>query len=136
MSILIKAGGGLVQNEHGQVLLIHRRGHWDLPKGKLDDGETIEECALREVEEETGLKNIMLKKMITITIHEYIENDQPVKKETTWFLMKVTGEQKLSPQREEDITDARWINTNDLPAYLSGTYENIRQVIDQSGLLN
>ncbi len=58
----VTAAGGLVENEKGEVLLIFRRGKWDLPKGKLDPGETIEQCAVREVEEETGLKNIELKK--------------------------------------------------------------------------
>jgi len=70
---VIKAGGGIVTNELGELLMIFRRGKWDLPKGKLDAGETIEECALREVNEETGVQNLELGKLIAITQHEYFD---------------------------------------------------------------
>ena len=68
---IIKAGGGLVLNEHNEALLIFRKGKWDLPKGKLDSGESIAECAVREVKEETGLKDITLKEALTTTYHTY-----------------------------------------------------------------
>ena len=70
---IIVAAGGLVWNEKNELLMIFRQGKWDLPKGKLDDGETIEECAVREVVEETGLKEVKLGGFIGITQHEYYD---------------------------------------------------------------
>ena len=72
MSIIIQAGGGVIKNEKNQVLLIYRRKKWDLPKGKLDPGETLEECAIREVKEETGLQSVELIKKLTVTQHAYL----------------------------------------------------------------
>ncbi|MBV9986191.1 MAG: NUDIX domain-containing protein, partial [Chitinophagaceae bacterium] len=102
----IVAAGGLVQNENGELLMIYRRGKWDLPKGKLDKGESIEACALREVTEETGVRNLQLGALIDIGYHEYFDKylQQEVIKETHWFRMSATGTQHLVPQTEEDIT--------------------------------
>ena len=77
---IIKAGGGLVLNEKGELLMIYRRGKWDLPKGKLDEGETIEECAVREVMEETGVVNVERGELITIGHHEYFDRFKILKK--------------------------------------------------------
>ena len=68
---IVQAAGGMVKNEKNETLLIFRRGKWDLPKGKLDKGESLEECAVREVEEETGLKNVKLVSPLIITYHTY-----------------------------------------------------------------
>ena len=70
---ILVAGGGLVQNEKGELLMIFRRDKWDLPKGKLDPGESIEQCSLREVKEETGLRNVTLGKLIDVSTHEYFD---------------------------------------------------------------
>jgi 8-oxo-dGTP pyrophosphatase MutT (NUDIX family) len=70
---IIIAGGGIVTNELGELLMIFRRGKWDLPKGKLDEGESIEDCAIREVEEETGVKNLKLGAKLLVTEHEYFD---------------------------------------------------------------
>src|SRR5450755_2422165 len=78
----VKTGGGLVKNKAGEVLLIFRRGKWDLPKGKLDDGETLEECAVREVREETGLKQVKIGKEINTTYHTYVEFGKHILKES------------------------------------------------------
>lgn len=131
MSLIIKAAGGLVINERDELLMIYRKGHWDLPKGKLDEGETLEACAVREVEEETGLQNVQLKKLIGSTNHEYVENNTSINKETHWYLMQVSGEQQLIPQVEEDITNIRWIHFNDLDIYLNNSYDNIRYIVNQ-----
>jgi 8-oxo-dGTP pyrophosphatase MutT (NUDIX family) len=129
MKTKIVAGGGIVQNEENKILFQFRRGKWDLPKGKLDDGETIEECAVREVEEETGLRNIELGELIGITHHNYTEQGKDIEKETHWFAMKVSGEQQLEPQLEEDITELRWVAKNELEDYLSNTFSNIVEIV-------
>src|SRR3982750_1473759 len=123
----IVAAGGLVSNDSMELLLIYRRGFWDLPKGKLDEGESIEACAVREVEEETGLTNVLLDKLVGITYHEYFDEwkQRDVVKETHWFAMHVNGNQTLVPQQEEDIKDIKWVAQNELRAYLQQTYKNI-----------
>jgi 8-oxo-dGTP pyrophosphatase MutT (NUDIX family) len=127
----IIAAGGLVRNEADDLLMIYRRGKWDLPKGKLDEGETIEACAIREVKEETGLNEITLGKLIGITHHRYFDkwimND--VIKETHWFEMKVKDHPVFIPQKEEDILEIRWVNKKDLPEYLQETYPNIIEIV-------
>ena len=92
---VIVAGGGLLLNEHHELLMIFRRGCWDLPKGKLDDGETIEACALREVEEETGVGNLLSGGLLGITRHQYFDPyiKEEVIKETHWYAMNVNGRQ-------------------------------------------
>src|SRR4030095_3659462 len=98
---LIQAAGGLVLNEKKEILLILRRGKWDMPKGKLDKGEKLEDCAIREVEEETGLKKVELISPLTITYHTYHEGTKYILKESHWYQMKVAGEQKLIPETNE-----------------------------------
>ncbi len=131
MAELIIAAGGIVENEHGEILFQLRRGKWDLPKGKLDDGETIEACAVREVEEETGLTNIELGELIDITTHFYIEHNKEIEKETHWFAMKVMGEQKLVPQLAEDITELKWVREHEMQPYLSNTFSNIIEIVEK-----
>lgn len=131
--LLIKAGGGLVQNENDEVLFIFRRNKWDLPKGKLDDGETIEQCALREVEEETGLTNVLLKKLLLITNHTYNENGKHILKETYWYKMKGTSAQSLIPQEEEQITEIKWITEHEMSTLIKETYPSIVDVLNAGG---
>jgi 8-oxo-dGTP pyrophosphatase MutT (NUDIX family) len=129
----IVAAGGLVSNDNGELLLIYRRGFWDLPKGKLDEGESIEACAVREVEEETGLTNVLLDKLVGVTYHEYFDEwkQSDVVKETHWFAMHVNGNQTLVPQQEEDIKDIKWVAQNDIGTYLQQTYKNIVDIINR-----
>jgi 8-oxo-dGTP pyrophosphatase MutT (NUDIX family) len=127
----IIAAGGLVTNEKNDLLMIFRKGFWDLPKGKLDIGESIEACAIREVQEETGLKAIHLGKFITITLHEYFDTylQEDVVKESHWYHMSILGEPLLIPQTEEDITLIKWVPLKELPEYFTKTYPNIIEVI-------
>lgn len=132
----IIAGGGLVLNDKGELLMIYRRGKWDLPKGKLDEGETIEDCAVREVEEETGVSKIELGKLISIGYHEYFDRflEEEVIKETHWFAMRAKGEQALTPQTEEDITEIKWVSGAELEACLQDTYPNVVDIVRKAGL--
>ena len=132
-SVLIQAGGGLVQNEKGELLFIFRRGKWDLPKGKLDPGETLEACALREVREETGLQVLELKKFLLVTLHEYEEQGILLLKESHWYLMYAPGDQILIPQTAEDITDLRWLGQAGFKIILSNTYPSIAEVLRAGG---
>lgn len=125
----VTAAGGLVENEKGEVLLIFRRGKWDLPKGKLDKGETIEQCAVREVEEETGLKNIELKNLLAITYHTYDEFGKHILKDSHWFNMKVNSKQTIVPQIEEDISEIKWVKKKDLKDYFNNIFPSVKDVL-------
>jgi len=126
---LIVAAGGFVKNEKDELLMIFRRGKWDLPKGKLDKGETLETCAVREVEEETGLENVILISPLTTTYHTYHEGTRHILKETHWFAMKVSGEQKLKPQTKEDIDEIRWVSAPGIKNYLEKAYPLITDIV-------
>ncbi len=134
--LLIDAAGGMVFNERNEVLLIYRNNTWDLPKGKVEKGETIEEAAVREVMEETGLQQVNILAPVdvqpcgNVTYHTYIH---PVKKRvvlktTYWYLMRCET-QAVIPQQEEGITEVRWVPIGDLPKYEVKTYGSIRDVM-------
>ena len=127
---LVKAAGGFVLNEKNEVLLMFRREKWDLPKGKMDKKETFEECAIRETEEETGLKNIKLLSPLITTYHTYHEGSKYVLKETKWFTMKISGEQKLIPQATEQITKLEWVSKNDLKKYSQNSFPSVNDVLE------
>lgn len=130
----IDAAGGIVYNEFGAILMIFRRGKWDLPKGKRDTGETMEECSLREVREETGIKNLELDNKICDTFHVYAQDNDLMLKRTSWYKMKSLSTEKLKPQKEENIMEAKWVFENDLKYYSNKTYEAIREVLKTAGL--
>jgi len=127
---IIQAAGGLVKNNENKFLMIFRRGKWDLPKGKLDKGETIEDCAKREVKEETGLNDVKINSPLLITYHTYHEGTKFILKESHWFTMAITGEQKLTPQTEEDIFDIKWIGPDDLNSYLAKSFPMISDIFE------
>jgi len=133
MKKTIIAAGGLVTNDNGELLMIFRRGKWDLPKGKLDEGESIENCALREVKEETGLQNVSVVKFMSLTYHEYFDPHlkQDVIKETHWFEMYTPNDQSLLPQYEEDIEKIEWVNKKSMQEKLSNSYPNIVEIIEK-----
>jgi 8-oxo-dGTP pyrophosphatase MutT (NUDIX family) len=128
---LVKAAGGLVKNEKGEILLIFRRGKWDLPKGKSDDHESMEECAKREVQEETGLQKLKAGKLIEITYHTYVEFGKHILKESYWYAMQASSDELLIPQTEEDITKIIWIKKDDLKKYTSNTFPAIERLLKQ-----
>jgi 8-oxo-dGTP pyrophosphatase MutT (NUDIX family) len=125
----VQAAGGLVTNEKKEILIIFRRGKWDLPKGKLDKGESLEECAVREVEEETGLQKVKMISPVVITYHTYHEGARFILKESHWYKMKVSGDQKLIPQSSEDIHEIKWVLANDLTSYLKNSFASVADVL-------
>lgn len=129
---LILAAGGLVKNNNGEILMIFRRMKWDLPKGKLDEGETLENCAKREVEEETGLHHLKVIGPAKITYHTYVQFGKPILKETHWYLMKNSGNERLIPQTEEEISEIAWVKKEDLKQYLDNTYPTIEIVLKEA----
>jgi len=129
---VIQAAGGLVKNENEEILMMFRRGKWDLPKGKLDEGETLEQCAKREVEEETGLQKLEIIKPIAITYHTYIQFGKHNLKECHWYAMKATKNEKLIPQTEEDISELVWAKKEELEKYFSNTFPAIIEVLKQA----
>jgi ADP-ribose pyrophosphatase YjhB (NUDIX family) len=130
----LDAAGGVAYNEAGEILMIYRRGKWDLPKGKLDEGELIEDCALREVSEETGLEKLSLGEKICDTYHIYEQNREHLLKRTAWYKMAGSSEDKLNPQKEENIMEARWVREKDLGPFAARTYEAVREVLKIAGL--
>lgn len=126
---LIQAAGGLVRDELDRLLFIFRREKWDLPKGKLDDGETIEACAQREVEEECGIKVLTVNELAYITYHTYEEKGNQILKETFWFNMRSSNQQPLIPQIEEQIIALEWADQVRQQALLENTYPMIRDMV-------
>lgn len=126
----IDAAGGLVINDNSELLLINRLGKWDLPKGKHEDGESIAECALREVEEECGISGLVLGKPLPDTYHTYTLKGIRYLKRTHWFEMR--GNQNvLTPQKEEGIVEAKWFAPQAIDWQHMPTYPNIKILVDQ-----
>ena len=130
--IELTAAGGWVENAEGQVLWIHRLGQWDLPKGKWEPNESIEECAMREVEEECGVTGLTLGKKLIETTHFYVLKGQHVKKITHWYRMSVKGVPALTPQSEEGIDRVDWLDQAQWQACLAATYDSIKSVANQA----
>lgn len=127
----IEAAGGLVSNADGAYLFIHRRGKWDLPKGKIDAGESPEIAALREVHEECGVAIDELGSLVSETYHSYQMAGQLILKKTYWYEMSVDGVPVLSPQLEEDITAAVWLKKSELDQVKSNTYPLILDLLTE-----
>ncbi|MDO4229784.1 MAG: NUDIX domain-containing protein [Capnocytophaga sp.] len=124
----IKAGGGIVTNAQGEILFMKRNGKWDLPKGKKEKGENIAVCALREVEEETGVKKLKIIRFNTITYHIFKRDGEYFLKETYWYDMFTKYKGKLTPQAEEDIEKVRWKPTSEVPTLLKNSYRSIQKI--------
>jgi ADP-ribose pyrophosphatase YjhB (NUDIX family) len=132
---VIKAAGGLVRNGQGDVLMIFRRGVWDLPKGKLEHFENYLLAGLREVKEECGLQQLEHPQWLTATYHVYRLNNKPVLKKTVWFSMLNNGSEMLKPQVQEEIAEVRWVPVSEIPGLVQTTYGNIRLVLQAAKLL-
>jgi mutator protein MutT len=125
---IIEAAGGVVYNEKGEVLLIFRLKTWDLPKGKIDKGETPEVAAVREIQEETGLNVVKLGDFICHTYHTYQHKEKRILKKTHWYKM-TTAEEKLTPQYSEDIEQAEWRDLTDFLQSKPTIYQAILDVL-------
>jgi len=129
----VPAAGGIVFRDEN-LLFIFRNGKWDLPKGKIDAGESAEEAALREVAEECGIKGHHIIKKLPSTFHIY-QSPYPdsfgqwILKETHWFEMSYQGNESGTPQINENITKIKWFAKNELEEVLANTYENLKSVI-------
>lgn len=120
------AAGGVVTNKKGKVLFIYRNDKWDLPKGKLDKGETIEECALREVEEETGVKKLKIENFLRTTYHVFKRNGIYKLKEVHWYAMKTSYKGELKGQKSEGIEKVKWKGPKKIQKALQNSYINIK----------
>jgi len=126
----IKAGGGVLYSKEKSpptILLIKRNGIWDLPKGKLEEDESIEECSAREVAEEVGVPLPRIHEFLCETYHEYEMNGEKIGKKTYWFSMEATQTKDLTPQKEEGITDLEWVEISE--ALNRVGYQNLVDVI-------
>ncbi|MFP4619754.1 MAG: NUDIX hydrolase [Bacteroidales bacterium] len=132
---VLEAAGGLVFNEKGQVLVIKRRGKWDLPKGKKEAEECPENCAIREVKEECGIDAPELEDLLHITYHSYTLEGVMILKKTYWYLMKSTQKQALTPQPQEEITEAKWLNPEEMNIVNENTFLSIIDVLKAGKLL-
>lgn len=132
----IEASGGFIEKDE-KYLCIHRLGRWDLPKGKLEKNETIEEAAVRECEEECGIGELQIKHALSSTFHIYPFKKGIALKQSYWFYMKSTWEKKLVAQTEESIDEVRWFSKEEiLTEVLADTYFTIHDVISEALQLN
>jgi len=129
--VLQPAAGGVLFHPGGDVLMIYRRGTWDLPKGKIDAGEMTQDAALREVEEETGVRQLTIHRPLGTTYHVFHrEPEQWILKPTYWFEMTTENpEQALTPQLEEDIEKVEWVPRNQLSEKLRDSFGSIRELL-------
>lgn len=123
---LVVAAGGVVTNKKGKVLFIYRNDKWDLPKGKLDKGETIEACAIREVEEETGVKGLKIENFLKVTYHIFKRNGTYKLKEVHWFAMKTSYKGELKGEKSEGIEKVKWKGPKKIKKALENSYVNIK----------
>ncbi|GJQ04181.1 hypothetical protein CAPN009_05960 [Capnocytophaga canimorsus] len=126
--LVIKAGGGIVTNSKGKILFIKRKNKWDLPKGKKEKGENIATSALREVEEETGIKKLKINNFKTITYHIFKRDGKYQLKETYWYEMTSDYKGKLTPQTAEDIEKVCWKKPDKLEKIVKSSYKNIQRL--------
>ncbi len=126
---VIKAAGGLVINDERSVLFIHRNGIWDLPKGWIEKNESKKTAAIREVEEECGIRKLVILKKLITTYHIYAYNGLKLK-ETHWYLMHSSFKKELTPQTEEGIDKVAFIRKSDINNIYKNTYANIKLVYE------
>ncbi|MEM6783636.1 MAG: NUDIX hydrolase [Bacteroidota bacterium] len=125
----VAAAGGLVVRDHDgtpEVLLIHRRGVWDLPKGKQDDGETVTETALREVREEVGIGTLRMLGEADTTMHGYAEKGRYRVKTTYWYWM-ATPQTAFVPEEREGIEQVAYVPWDEARVRLG--YETLRDLL-------
>lgn len=126
----VTAAGGVLFEERDkdiEVLLIYRKGVWDLPKGKLEEGESVRECARREVSEEVGCPMPETYEEIARTYHEYDEGDLRMGKTTHWFSMETNISSGFKPEAREGIEKAEWYTLTDAKKRVG--FDNLRTVL-------
>lgn len=130
---IIEAAGGIVLNDKKEILFIKRLGKWDLPKGKIEKGESREVAAIREIGEETGLKEVEILKFMNTTYHIYTErNGEKILKTTHWFLMNYKGSKNPKPQVEEGILEVSWKSEDEIRKNVLGkTFKNIELLLNE-----
>jgi ADP-ribose pyrophosphatase YjhB (NUDIX family) len=133
---VMEAAGGIVFNPQGELLMIFRNDKWDLPKGKIEHGETITESALREVNEECGLEKLKIIREAQTTYHTYPYGDQRILKCTYWFIMQCADPENIKPQLEEGITELKWIARAKLPFIASQSYTSIISLLFEEKLID
>ena len=125
----VEAAGGLVKHQDGRYLFIYRNNKWDLPKGKIEKRETLVKAAIREVSEETGVSDLIIKKPLPVTYHIYNARGKFKVKKTNWFLMESNYLGPLAPQIEENIQMAVWKKDTEIPELMKNAYENIKIIL-------
>jgi ADP-ribose pyrophosphatase YjhB (NUDIX family) len=125
----VQAAGGVVLNPLNEILFIYRLDKWDLPKGKVEDNESIQDGALREVEEECGIDNLRLEQHLCTTWHTYLQNGHPMLKATTWYMMRHNGDTQLTPQAIEGITAVEWLGLDQTNEVRKNTYPSVLEVL-------
>lgn len=123
----------MVKNNQNNILLIYRRNKWDLPKGRIDDGEKPIEAAIREVEEETGVLNLKVKNLLSISRYTYKENGKHFLKVVYWYQMETKFQGPLVPEIEEQITKVKWKSKSEISKIPQGKiYKNIYNLVQSS----
>ena len=126
---IIEASGGLVKNVNDEILFIFRKGKWDLPKGKVEEGEKVTDAGIREVEEESGISGVSIVKEMISTYHIFVQKEKSILKRTHWYEMKVDGVPALNPQEEEGIIYAKWMKKKEIKEVLKNTYPSIAELL-------
>jgi len=123
---VVEAGGGMVFNSKKEILFIRRNSKWDLPKGKVEKGESYEAAAIRETMEETGVKDLQVKRFLKKTYHVFKRNDKFKLKVTYWYEMYTAYDGELIPEANEGIKKVKWKNFEKTQKALQDSYENIK----------
>lgn len=131
----VEAAGGLVEHQSGRFLFIFRNDKWDLPKGKVEKKEILIDAAVREVMEETGVKDLIIKKNLNHTFHLFSRNGRYKLKKTYWYLMTTTYNGNLEPQFDEGMVKAEWKNKEEIPDLMENAYQNIKILLEEVDLI-
>ena len=128
---MIESAGGLVFNKDDQILMIFKNGKWDLPKGKLEEGENKKHCAIRELKEECGILRLKISEKLLETYHTYYLSGKKILKRTYWYKMRTNFDGELIPQIEEGITKISWVYKDKISEKLKNSFSNISDVINR-----
>lgn len=125
---LVEAAGGIIKNKD-RILFIYKNDHWDLPKGKIESNESIENTALREVKEECGIGELAIVDDLESTYYIYRENGDDVLKKTSWFLMTTPEEGPFNGDSDEGISEVEWMNSSQWESENNKSYASVRNLL-------